>query len=98
MISAVGARWPPGSVEFSDSDEEDERVGVGMSNRHDEGLTSFPVDSWEDTWDDSDAPVSQEVHCSLMADLAHDTYCIKQSKHVDHPETVATVCGMSVLY
>ncbi|KAL3130903.1 hypothetical protein ABBQ38_000230 [Trebouxia sp. C0009 RCD-2024] len=44
-----------------DSDEEDERVGVGMSNRHDEGLTSFPVDSWEDTWDDSDAPVSQEA-------------------------------------
>ena len=57
----MGALWPPGSVEFSDSDEEDERVGPGLGNSHDEGLTSFPVDSWEDTWDDSDAPVSQEV-------------------------------------
>ena len=68
MISAVGSRWPPGSVDFSDSDEEDERVGVGMSHRQDEGLTSFPVDSWEDTWDDSDAPVSQEVPQSLIID------------------------------
>lgn len=57
----MGALWPPGSVEFSDSDEEDDRVGPGLSNNHDEGLTSFPVDSWEDTWDDSDAPVAQEV-------------------------------------
>ena len=61
MISVVGSLWPPGSVEFSDSDEEDERVGPGIASRHDEGLTSFPVDSWEETWDDSDAPVSQEV-------------------------------------
>ena len=57
----MGALWPPGSVEFSDSDEEDERVGPGLGNSHVEDLTSFPVDSWEDTWDDSDAPVSQEV-------------------------------------
>ena len=61
IISAVGALWPLGSVEFSDSDEEDERVGPGLGNGHDEGLASFPVDSWEDSWDDSDAPVSQEV-------------------------------------
>lgn len=51
-----------GSVEFSDSDEEDENIaGISDSNG---GLSSFPVDSWEDTWDDSDAPVSQEVRVS----------------------------------
>ena len=48
-----------GSVDFSDSDEEDENIaGISDSNG---GLSSFPVDSWEDTWDDSDAPVSHEV-------------------------------------
>ena len=62
----MGALWPPGSVEFSDSDEEDERVGPGLGNSHVEELTSFPVDSWEDTWDDSDAPVSQEVLTALF--------------------------------
>lgn len=50
-----------GSVDFSDSDEEDENI-AGVSDNG--GLSSFPVDSWEDTWDDSDAPVSQEVRCS----------------------------------
>ena len=53
-----------GSVDFSDSDEEDEN-GASTSNGHDEGLSSFPVDSWEDSWDDSDAPVSQEVRFLL---------------------------------
>ncbi|KAA6426332.1 MAG: serine threonine- phosphatase 6 regulatory subunit 3-like isoform X2 [Trebouxia sp. A1-2] len=47
-----------GSVDFSDSDEEDENI-AGVSDNG--GLSSFPVDSWEDTWDDSDAPVSQEA-------------------------------------
>lgn len=68
----MGALWPPGSVEFSDSDEEDERVGPGLGNSHVEDLTSFPVDSWEDTWDDSDAPVSQEV-LTLTALLSPDS-------------------------
>lgn len=49
-----------GSVDFSDSDEEDENV-AGMSNSTNGGLSSFPVDNWEDTWDDSDTPVHHEV-------------------------------------
>lgn len=72
----MGALWPPGSVEFSDSDEEDERVGPGLGNSHVEDLTSFPVDSWEDTWDDSDAPVSQEVLTALLAP------CTRTSSHL----------------
>lgn len=47
-----------GSVEFSDSDEEDENA-VSSSNADGGGLSSFAVDSWEDTWDDSDTPVTQ---------------------------------------
>ena len=68
------ALWPPGSVEFSDSDEEDDRVGPGLGNSHDEGLTSFPVDSWEDTWDNSDAPISQEVPPHCPQDALHYTH------------------------
>ncbi len=54
-----------GSVDFSDSDEEEENV-AGISDST-SALSSFPVDSWEDTWDDSDAPVSQEVSCCSSA-------------------------------
>lgn len=45
-----------------DSDEEDDCAhdGTGVERG---GLASFPVDSWEDTWDDSDsdAPASGQV-------------------------------------
>jgi len=47
----IGCFGCAGSVDFSDSDEEDENIaGISDSNG---GLSSFPVDSWEDTWDDS---------------------------------------------
>ena len=46
-----------------DSDEEDDSAANGNALDHG-GLASFPVDNWEDTWDDSDAPASGQVCCS----------------------------------
>lgn len=48
-----------------DSDEEDDSATNGNGLDHG-GLASFPVDNWEDTWDDSDAPVSGQVCAPLL--------------------------------
>ena len=54
-----------------DSDEEDDSAANG--NALDPGgLASFPVDNWEDTWDDSDAPVSGQVCCFCYITVADD--------------------------
>lgn len=64
-----------------------------MSNRQDEGLTSFPVDSWEDTWDDSDAPVSQEVMSFCIIYQCIINYLIEsRSGDIIHQSCMSRCC------